>query len=154
MSLSSGQCLRQQSVTSLRDLCLLFTAPFRSYLLSSACFISIAETSWNLLTKFRCKFFLQSQPLDTVSLMKFCHRIQFFLVSFNPHVTIVLPVQLFLDLSHSTITSVPAPISTQPATAFTETSSCSSTNASTRVMTTLSLSSGTTFEASPICSAR
>ena len=36
-----------------------------------------------LLTKFRCKFFLQSQPLDTVSLMKFYHCIQFFLVPFQ-----------------------------------------------------------------------
>ena len=36
-----------------------------------------------LLTKFRCKFFLQSQPLDTVSLMKFYHCIQFFMVPFN-----------------------------------------------------------------------
>ena len=57
-------------------------------------------------------------------------------------------------LSHSTIISVPAPISTQPTTSFTDTSSCSSKNASTRVMTTLSLSIGTTFEASPTCSAR
>ena len=44
-----------------------------------------------LLTKFRCKFFLQSQSLDTVSLMKFYHCIQFFLVPFNLHVIIAPP---------------------------------------------------------------
>ena len=49
-----------------------------------------------LLTKFRCKFFLQSQPLDTVSLMKFYHCIQFFLVPFNLHVIMAPPFQRFL----------------------------------------------------------
>ena len=47
-------------------------------------------------SKIRCKFFLQSQSLDTVSLMKFYHCIQFFLVPFNLHVIIAPPFQLFL----------------------------------------------------------
>ena len=56
-------------------------------------------------------------------------------------------------LNHNTINSVPAPMSTQPATVFTDTVSCRNTNASTSVITTDSLSIGTTFDTSPICSA-
>ena len=49
-----------------------------------------------------------------------------------------------------TITNVPAVISTAPANDFTVKLSCRKTNANASVMTTLSLSTGTTFEASPI----
>lgn len=55
---------------------------------------------------------------------------------------------------YSTINSVPAPISTHPTTDLTVNSSCRNTNASTIVSTTLSLSTGTTFDASPSCRAR
>ena len=48
------------------------------------------------------------------------------------------------------MTSVPAPISKQPRSDFAVNFSCRKTNAITRVMTTLSLSTGTTFDASPI----
>ena len=55
---------------------------------------------------------------------------------------------------HKTISSVPAPMSRQPIRDLGVKRSCKNTNASTSVMTTLSLSIGTTFDASPICSAR
>ena len=55
---------------------------------------------------------------------------------------------------HKTISSVPAPMSRQPIRDLGVKRSCRNTNASTSVMTTLSLSIGTTFDASPICSAR
>ncbi len=54
---------------------------------------------------------------------------------------------------YRTISSVPMPIRTQPITEFTVNFSCRKTKASTRVMTTLSLSIGTTLETSPICRA-
>ena len=62
---------------------------------------------------------------------------------------------LFLRKLHSaksymTMRSVPTPISTQPMSDFGVKLSCKNTNASTSVMTTLSLSTGTTFDASPI----
>ena len=53
----------------------------------------------------------------------------------------------------STMTSVPAPIRIQPIRDFVVNSSCRKIKASTSVMTTLSLSTGTTLEASPICKA-
>ena len=60
----------------------------------------------------------------------------------------------FTDLaSYKTISKVPAPISTQPMIDFVVTCSCRKTKASISVITTLSLSIGTTFDASPICSA-
>ena len=55
---------------------------------------------------------------------------------------------------HKTISSVPAPMSKQPIRDLGVKRSCRNMNASTSVMTTLSLSIGTTFDASPICSAR
>ena len=54
---------------------------------------------------------------------------------------------------HRTMTSVPAPIRIQPIRDFMVNSSCRKIKASTSVMTTLSLSTGTTLEASPICKA-
>ena len=57
------------------------------------------------------------------------------------------------SIHHRTISRVPAPIRTQPIRDFVLNSSCRKTNANTSVMTTLSLSIGTTFDASPICSA-
>ena len=54
---------------------------------------------------------------------------------------------------HSTMTSVPAPIRIQPIRDFTVNSSCRKIKASINVMTTLSLSTGTTLDASPICKA-
>ena len=54
---------------------------------------------------------------------------------------------------HNTISSVPAPISIHPSRDLTVNCSCKKINASRMVMTTDSLSTGTTFEASPICSA-
>ena len=56
-------------------------------------------------------------------------------------------------LGHSTISSVPAPMSTQPIHDFGVNFSCRNTNASTSVKTTLNLSTGTTLQASPSCSA-
>ena len=60
----------------------------------------------------------------------------------------------FFIRCHKTISSVPAPMSRQPIRDLGVKRSCRNTNASTSVMTTLSLSIGTTFDASPICSAR
>ena len=54
---------------------------------------------------------------------------------------------------HRTISNVPAPIRMQPISECTVNFSCRKTKASTSVMTTLSLSTGTTREASPICNA-
>ncbi len=56
--------------------------------------------------------------------------------------------------NYSTITNVPAPIRMHPISDFIVNSSCKKTNAIKSVSTTLNLSIGTTFEASPICSAR
>ena len=55
---------------------------------------------------------------------------------------------------YSTITSVPAAMRAAPSRDLTENSSRRNTHARIRVMTTLSLSTGTTLEASPTCSAR
>ena len=54
---------------------------------------------------------------------------------------------------YKTITSVPAPIRIQPSKVFAVNSSCKNTKAKIKVITTLNLSIGTTFDASPICSA-
>ena len=54
---------------------------------------------------------------------------------------------------YKTISNVPAPISAHPIKLFVVNSSCKNTKASTSVMITLSLSIGTTFDASPTCSA-
>ena len=56
-------------------------------------------------------------------------------------------------LGHSTISSVPAPMSTHPINDFGVNFSCRNTNASTSVKTRLNLSTGTTLQASPSCSA-
>ena len=56
-------------------------------------------------------------------------------------------------LGHSTISSVPAPMSTHPINDFGVNFSCRNMNASTSVKTTLNLSTGTTLQASPSCSA-
>lgn len=63
------------------------------------------------------------------------------------------PAAVFIRY-HKTISSVPAPMSKQPIRDLGVKRSCRNTNASTSVMTTLSLSIGTTFDASPICSSR
>lgn len=54
---------------------------------------------------------------------------------------------------HKIITKVPAVISRAPITDLTVNCSWRQTAASTRVMTMLNLSTGTTLEASPICNA-
>ena len=54
---------------------------------------------------------------------------------------------------YKTITNVPAPIRIHPINDFAVNSSCKNINASIKVITTLSLSIGTTLEASPICNA-
>lgn len=51
---------------------------------------------------------------------------------------------------YKTITKVPAPINTQPISDLVVNSSCKNANANTKVITTLSLSIGTTLDASPI----
>ena len=56
-------------------------------------------------------------------------------------------------LGHSTISSVPTPMSTHPINDFGVNFSCRNMNASTSVKTTLNLSTGATFQASPSCSA-
>ena len=65
----------------------------------------------------------------------------------------VFDVSILQCVSHSTISSVPAPIKAQPIRDFAVNSSCRNTNASTSVIITLSLSMGTTLDAWPICSA-
>lgn len=55
---------------------------------------------------------------------------------------------------YSTINRVPAPISRQPMADLGVTCSCRNTAARTSVITTLSLSIGTTLLAAPVCSAR
>ena len=54
---------------------------------------------------------------------------------------------------HSTINSVPAVMRAQPMRFLAVKGSCSTTKASARVMTTLSLSMGTTLDAAPTCKA-
>ena len=58
-----------------------------------------------------------------------------------------------ISFSYKTMINVPAPIKTHPMKDLTVNCSCKNTKASTSVITTLSLSMGTTFEASPICKA-
>ena len=55
--------------------------------------------------------------------------------------------------NYITIINVPIPIKTHPINDFIVKSSCKKTNANTKVITTLNLSIGTTFDASPICNA-
>ena len=52
-----------------------------------------------------------------------------------------------------TIINVPIPIRIHPTNDLIVNSSCKNTNANTKVITTLNLSIGTTFDASPICNA-
>ena len=59
-------------------------------------------------------------------------------------------VSINWKLSYRTSNNVPAPIKMQPISDLVVNCSCRNTNASTSVMTTLSLSIGTTLEASPI----
>lgn len=59
----------------------------------------------------------------------------------------------FSSSFYKTITNVPVAIKTQPINDFAVNCSCKNTNARTRVITTLNLSIGTTFDASPICNA-
>lgn len=54
---------------------------------------------------------------------------------------------------YKTMIKVPAPIKKQPIADFIVNSSCRKINAKINVMTTDNLSMGTTFDASPICSA-
>ena len=61
--------------------------------------------------------------------------------------------QPFCVSRHSTINSVPAVMRAQPIRLLAVKGSCSTTKASARVMTTLSLSIGTTLDAAPICNA-
>lgn len=61
-----------------------------------------------------------------------------------------MPFRLCVPVSQITITNVPAVISTAPTNDFAVKLSCRKTNANTNVITTLSLSTGTTLEASPI----
>lgn len=55
---------------------------------------------------------------------------------------------------YKTINNVPTPIKIHPIIDLAVNFSCKKTNASTSVITTLSLSIGTTLDASPICRAR
>ena len=59
----------------------------------------------------------------------------------------------FMYNAYKTISRVPAPIRMQPSTDLVVTFSCRKTKASTIVMTTESLSIGTTFDTSPSCRA-
>ena len=61
--------------------------------------------------------------------------------------------QPFCISRYSTINSVPAVMRAQPMRLLAVKGSCSTTKASARVMTTLSLSMGTTLDAAPICKA-
>ncbi len=73
----------------------------------------------------------------------------------NPAI-LSLPL-LFLEEKkdiYVTMSRVPAPIRMQPSSDLGVNSSCRNTNARSSVITTLSLSIGTTFDASPICNAR
>ena len=62
-------------------------------------------------------------------------------------------VPLRIPARYSTINSVPAVIRAQPMRLLAVKGSCSTTKASARVMTTLSLSMGTTLDAAPTCKA-
>ena len=62
----------------------------------------------------------------------------------------LINVSAILICFYSTIRSVPAPIRAQPIRDFAVNFSCRNTKANTSVMITLSLSIGTTFDASPI----
>ena len=61
---------------------------------------------------------------------------------------------MYAVFCYSTITSVPTVMSAAPMSDLVVNGSCRKMNASASVMMTLSLSIGTTFEASPSCSAR
>ena len=66
-------------------------------------------------------------------------------------------MSLFLDvkvLRYRTMNKVPIAIKIQPTSDLRVNCSCKNINANTKVMTTLSLSIGTTFEACPNCNAR
>ena len=67
---------------------------------------------------------------------------------------VISPLTSRRSSRHRTISSVPRPIRAQPARDFAVKRSCRKRKASASVMTTLSLSTGTTLDASPICSAR
>ena len=60
---------------------------------------------------------------------------------------------LYSICNYITIINVPIPIKTHPINDFIVKSSCKKTNANIKVITTLNLSIGTTFDASPICNA-
>ena len=64
-----------------------------------------------------------------------------------------LKLSSILFVYYNTITRVPAPISTHPIRDFTVNCSCKNTNPRIRVITTLSLSMGTTLDTVPICKA-
>ena len=70
--------------------------------------------------------------------------------------TIILnKTQLKIQITkpYKTIINVPAVINMQPINDFAVNSSCKNTKAKTNVITTLNLSIGTTFDASPTCKA-
>ena len=60
---------------------------------------------------------------------------------------------LYVRLIHKTMNRVPAVINIMPMTDLTVMLSCKKTKANMIVTTTLNLSTGTTFDASPICNA-
>ena len=57
------------------------------------------------------------------------------------------------ESNYMTIINVPIPISKHPSSDFNVNCSCKNTKARTSVITTLNLSTGTTFDASPTCKA-
>ena len=71
----------------------------------------------------------------------------------HTYMPLQLPIYLCCPTLYKTISSVPAPMRTQPRTDLAVTFSWRKTKARIRVMTTLNLSTGTTLDASPICSA-
>ena len=77
----------------------------------------------------------------------------------TPKFKIILPLNMAraqaeaIPNRHSTINSVPAVMRAQPMRLLAVKGSCSTTKASARVMTTLSLSMGTTLDAAPTCKA-
>ena len=97
--------------------------------------------------------------------MQICPVMQFFLLKENENLQDALPaeesmtVRLFVPRDpakvegYRTITKVPMPMRIHPISDFAVNSSCRNVKARINVMTTLRLSMGTTFEASPICNA-
>ena len=67
--------------------------------------------------------------------------------------SILFPGKFSNYLYYITITNVPSPINMQPIIDLTVNCSCRNTNAKIKVITTLNLSIGTTFDTFPICSA-